>query len=76
MNTLTALYIAFLAAALVAMICIFAMNKNCKKTENILFDNLKERDQLVKDREQLIRENRQLKADLLYERTKDNANVL
>lgn len=76
MNTLTVLYIAFLAAALVAIICIFAMNENCKKTENILFDTLKERDQLVEDREQLIRENRQLKAALLYERTKDNANVL
>lgn len=69
MNTLTVLYIAFLAAALVAMICIFAMNENCKKTE-------KERDQLVEGREQLIRENRQLKADLLYERTKDDANIL
>lgn len=76
MDTLTVLYIAFLAAALVAMICIFAMNENCKKKENILFDTLKERDQLVEDREQLIRENRQLKANLLYERTKDDANLL
>lgn len=76
MDTFTVLCIAFLAAALVAMICIFAMNENCKKTENILFDTLKERDQLVEDREQLIRENQQLKAALLYERTKDDANLL
>lgn len=83
MNTLTLLYIIFIAISLVLTITIFAMNDSCKKAEELSTATFKEYqkvindyNELLKDCRKLAEENKDLKARLLYERTKDDANVL
>lgn len=83
MNTLTLLYIIFIAISIVLMIILFAMNDSCKKAEDLSTAVLKEYRKVADDHNELIEsyrklaeENKDLKARLLYERTKDDANVL
>lgn len=83
MDKLTLLYIAFLAVVLILAVCFFALNENCKKSEQLSEELagrndliLKEYRKLMKNYSELAEENKQLKARLLYERTKDDANVL
>lgn len=83
MNTLTLLYIFFVAIAVVLMAALFAMNDSCKKAEELNTVILKEYQKVTDDHNELIEnyrklaeENKDLKARLLYERTKDDANVL
>nr|DAJ93605.1 MAG TPA: protein of unknown function (DUF948) [Caudoviricetes sp.] len=83
MNTLTLLYIFFVAIAVVLMAALFAMNDSCKKAEELNTVILKEYQKVTDDHNELIEnyrklaeENKELKARLLYERTKEDANVL
>lgn len=83
MNTLTLLYIFLIAIAVVLMAALFALNDSCKKTEELNTAVLKEYRKVTDDYNELIEkyrklaeENKDLKARLLYERTKDDANVL
>lgn len=83
MNTLTLLYIFFVAIAVVLMAALFALNDNCKKAEDLNTAILKEYQKVINDYNELLEdcrklagENKDLKARLLYERTKDDANVL
>lgn len=83
MNTLTLLYIFLIAIAVVLMAALFALNDNCKKAEELNIAVLKEYRKVTDDHNELIEkyrklaeENKDLKARLLYERTKDDANVL
>lgn len=83
MNTLTLLYIIFVAISIILTIALFAMNDNCKKAEELNTAVLKEyqrvindHNELLKNHQKLAEENKDLKARLLYERTKDDANVL
>lgn len=83
MNTLTLLYIIFVAISIILTIALFAMNDNCKKVEELNTAVLKEyqrvindHNELLKNHQKLAEENKDLKARLLYERTKDDANVL
>lgn len=83
MNTLTLLYIFFVAIAVVLMAALFAMNDSCKKAEELNTVILKEYQKVADDHNKLIEnyrklaeENKDLKARLLYERTKNDANVL
>ena len=83
MNTLTLLYIFFVAIAVVLMAALFAMNDSCKKAEELNTAILKEYQKVTDDHNELIEnyrklaeENKDLKARLLYERTKEDANVL
>lgn len=83
MNTLTLLYIFFVAITVVLMAALFALNDSCKKAEELNTVILKkyqkvtdDHNELIKDYRKLAEENKDLKARLLYERTKDNANVL
>lgn len=83
MNTLTLLYIFFVAIAVVLMVALFAMNDSCKKAEELNTVILKEYQKVTDDHNELIEnyrklaeENKNLKACLLYERTKEDANVL
>lgn len=83
MNTLTLLYIFFVAIAVVLMVALFAMNDSCKKAEELNTVILKEYQKVTDDHNELIEnyrklaeENKNLKARLLYERTKEDANVL
>lgn len=83
MNTLTSLYIIFIAILIILTISLFAINDNCKKAEELNTAVLKEYqkvindyNELLKDCRKLAEENKDLKARLLYERTKDDANVL
>lgn len=83
MDKLTLLYIAFLAVVIILAVCFFALNKNCKKSEQ-LSEELANRNDLIlrkyrklmKNYSELAEENKDLKARLLYERTKDDANIL
>lgn len=83
MNTLILLYIFFVAIAVVLMAALFAMNDSCKKAEELNTVILKEYQKVTDDHNELIEnyrklaeENKDLKARLLYERTKEDANVL
>lgn len=83
MNTLTLLYIFFVAIAVVLMAALFAMNDSCKKAEELNTVILKEYQKVTDDHNELIEnyrklaeENKDLKARLLYERTKGDANIL
>lgn len=83
MNTLTLLYIIFIAISLILTISLFAINDNCKKAEELNTAVLKEYRKVINDYKELLKdcrklaeENKDLKARLLYERTKDDANVL
>ena len=83
MNTLTLLYIFFAAIAVVLMAALFALNDSCKKAEDLNTAVLKEyqrvindHNELLEDCQKLAEENKDLKARLLYERTKDDANIL
>lgn len=83
MNTLTLLYIIFIAISIVLTIILFAMNDTCKKAEDLNTAVLKEYQKVINDHNELLEncqklaeENKDLKARLLYERTKNDANVL
>lgn len=83
MNTLTLLYIFFVAIAVVLMAALFAMNDSCKKAEELNTVILKEYQKVTDDHNELIEnyrklaeENKDLKARLLYDRTKDDAYLL
>ncbi len=83
MDKLTLLYIAFLAVVIILAVCLFAMNDSCKKQEELNVATIKQYqkvandyNELAEDHRKLTKENKQLKARLLYERTKDDANVL
>ena len=83
MNTLTSLYIIFIAILIILTITLFAMNDSCKKAEELNTAVLKEYQRVINDHNELLEdcrklaeENKDLKARLLYERTKDDANVL
>lgn len=83
MNTLTLLYIFFIAISIVLTITLFVMNDSCKKAEELSTVILKEYQKVTDDHNELIEnyrklaeENKNLKARLLYERTKDDANLL
>lgn len=83
MNTLTLLYIFFIAISIVLTITLFVMNDSCKKAEELNTVILKEYQKVTDDHNELIEnyrklaeENKNLKARLLYERTKDDANLL
>nr|DAE49373.1 MAG TPA: protein of unknown function (DUF948) [Caudoviricetes sp.] len=83
MNTLASLYIIFIAISIVLTITFFAMNDSCKKAEELNTVILKKYQEVTDDHNELIEnyrklaeENKALKARLLYERTKDDANVL
>lgn len=83
MNTLTSLYIIFIAILIILTITLFAINDSCKKAEELNTAVLKEyqrvindHNELLKNHQKLAEENKDLKARLLYERTKDDANVL
>lgn len=83
MNTLTSLYIIFVVISIILTIILFAMNDSCKKAEEINIAVLKEYQKVINDHNELLEdcrklaeENKDLKARLLYERTKDDANVL
>lgn len=65
------------------MAALFAMNDSCKKAEELNTVILKEYQKVTDDHNELIEnyrklaeENKDLKARLLYERTKEDANVL
>lgn len=82
MDKLTLLYIAFLAVVIILAVCLLAMNDNCKKQEELNIAVLKEyrkvtndHNELAEAHRKLAEENKDLKARLLYERTKDDANV-
>lgn len=82
MNTLTLLYIFFIAIAIVLTITLFVMNDSCKKQEELNINVLKSFQKVTNDYneladkyQKLTEENKQLKARLLYERTQDDANV-
>ncbi len=74
MDALTLLYIIFIAVGITLAIYIFIMNENCKKQEELTSEVIEELETTIKLNAELIEENKQLKARLLYERTKDNAN--
>lgn len=83
MNTLTLLYIFFIAISIVLTITLFVMNDSCKKAEELNTVILKEYQKVTDDHNELIenyrklaKENKDLKARLLYERTKEDANIL
>ena len=83
MDKLTLLYIAFLAVVIILAVCFFALNDSCKKSEQLSEELanrndliLKEYRKLMKNYSELAGENKDLKDRLLYERTKDDANVL
>lgn len=83
MNTLTLLYIFFIAISIVLTITLFAMNGICKKAEELNTVILEEYQKVTDDHNELIEnyrklaeENKDLKARLLYERTKEDANIL
>lgn len=83
MDKLTLLYIAFLAVVIILAVCFFALNDNCKKAEELNTAVLKEYQRVINDHKELLEncrklaeENKDLKARLLYERTKDDANIL
>ena len=83
MDILTIEYLLFIALAGVLTAVIFALNSSCKKAEELNTAVLKEYQRVIDDHNELIEnyrklaeENKDLKARLLYERTKDDANVL
>lgn len=83
MNTLTSLYIISIAISIILTITLFALNDSCKKAEELNTAVLKEYRKVINDYSELLEdcrklaeENKDLKARLLYERTKDDANVL
>lgn len=83
MDKLTLLYIAFLAVVIILAVCFFALNDSCKKAEDLNTAVLKEYQRVINDHNELLEdcrklaeENKDLKARLLYERTKDDANIL
>lgn len=83
MNTLTSLYIIFVVISIILTISLFAINDSCKKAEELNTAVLKEYQRVINDHNELLEdcrklaeENKDLKARLLYERTKDDANVL
>lgn len=83
MNTLTSLYIIFIAILIILTIALFAINDNSKKAEELNTAVIKEYQRVTDDYNELVdgyrklaEENKDLKARLLYERTKDDANVL
>lgn len=83
MNTLTSLYIIFVVISIILTISLFAINDSCKKAEELNTAVIKEYQRVTDDYNELVdsyrklaEENKDLKARLLYERTKDDANVL
>ncbi len=83
MNMLTSLYIIFIAISIILTISLFAINDSAKKAEELNTAILKEYRKVINDYSELLEdcrklaeENKDLKARLLYERTKDDANVL
>lgn len=83
MNTLTSLYIIFIAILIILTIALFAINDSSKKAEELNTAVIKEYQRVTDDYNELVdgyrklaEENKDLKARLLYERTKDDANVL
>ena len=83
MNTLTLLYIFCFVIAIFLTIALFAINDSCKKAEELNTVILKEYQKVTDDHNKLIEnyrklaeENKDLKARLLYDRTKDDANLL
>ncbi len=82
MNTLTLLYIIFIAILIILTIALFVMNDSCKKAEELNTVIFKEYQKVTDDHNELIEnyrklaeENKDLKARLLYDRTKDDANL-
>lgn len=83
MNTLTLLYIFCFVIAIFLTIALFVLNDSCKKAEELNTVILKEYqkvtddyNELLEDCRKLAEENKDLKARLLYDRTKDDANLL
>lgn len=83
MNTLTLLYIFFIAISIVLTIILFAMNGICKKAEElntVILEKYQkvtdDHNELIENYQKLAEENKDLKARLLYERTKEDANIL
>lgn len=83
MNTLTLLYIFCFVIAIFLTISLFVLNDSCKKAEELNTVILKEYQKVTDDHNELIEnyrklaeENKDLKARLLYDRTKDDANLL
>ena len=83
MNMLTSLYIIFIAISIILTISLFAINDSAKKAEELNTAILKEYRKVINDYSELLEDcrklaeqNKDLKARLLYERTKDDANVL
>lgn len=83
MNTLTLLYIFCFVIAIFLTIALFVMNDSCKKVEELNTVILKEyqkvtddHNKLIENYQKLAEENKDLKARLLYDRTKDDANLL
>lgn len=83
MNMLTLLYIFFIAISIVLTIALFAMNDSCKKAEElntVIFEEYQkvtdDHNELIENYRKLAEKNKDLKARLLYERTKNDANVL
>lgn len=83
MNTLTSLYFFFVVISIILTISLFAINDSCKKAEELNTAVIKEYQRVTDDYNELVdgyrklaEENKDLKARLLYERTKDDANVL
>lgn len=83
MNTLTLLYIFCFVIAIFLTIALFVMNDSCKKAEELNTAVIKEYQRVTDDYNELVdgyrklaEENKDLKARLLYERTKDDANLL
>lgn len=83
MNTLTLLYIFCFVIAIFLTIELFVMNDSCKKAEELNTVILKEyqkvtddHNELIENYQKLAEENKDLKARLLYDRTKDDANLL
>lgn len=81
MNTPILLYIFLIAVVLMA--ALFALNDSCKKAEELNTAILKEYRKVTDDYNKLVdgyrklaEENKDLKARLLYERTKENADIL
>lgn len=83
MNTLILLYIFCFVIAIFLTIALFVLNDSCKKAEELNTVILKEyqkvtddHNELIENYQKLAEENKDLKARLLYDRTKDDANLL
>lgn len=74
MDILTLEYLLFIALAGVLTAVIFALNSSCKKAEEFSGQLIEHVETLNQINAELEKENKRLKANLLYERTKDNAD--